>query len=215
MVDRGRATGCLIIMVKEPRIGAVKTRLAREIGSASALRFYRSVSGNLIRRLAHDRRWRTVLAVSPDRAIASPAWPACIRRSPQGVGDLGARMERLLRSQGRCPAVLIGSDIPGVRAAHIAEAFGLLRACDAVFGPAADGGFWLVGLNSGRRSDRMFKAVRWSSPNALADTLRNLDGQSVGFAATLSDVDGAQSYRQCGHLGARVTLGPAQPNPPR
>jgi glycosyltransferase A (GT-A) superfamily protein (DUF2064 family) len=64
-----------------------------------------------------------------------------------------------------------------------------------VFGRAADGGYWLVGL---RRSPRLlapFANVRWSSPHALADTLRNLEGRRVAFAATLSDVDSEKDYR--------------------
>lgn len=187
-------------------MGAVKTRLAADIGQVRSLRFYRSLTGVLIRRLATDRRWRTVLAVTPDRARGSRLWPPGVRRTPQGRGDLGARMLRLLRGQGHRPAVLIGSDIPGIGAAHIAEAFRLLRENDVVFGPAADGGFWLVGLKSSPRLPGVFGGVRWSGPHALADTLGNLAGRKIGFAATLSDVDEAASYRRVAHLGARVTL---------
>lgn len=192
-------------MVKEPRLGTVKTRLGREIGAVAATGFYRSVTANLIRRLARDPRWRTVLAVAPDRPLTSPFWPIDIGRVPQGRGDLGERMARLLGREGGGPTVLVGSDIPGLQQRHIAEAFALLRRYPAVFGPAEDGGFWLIGVRYRMRLAGMFEGVRWSSPHALADTLKNLAGLRVGFAATLSDVDDAASYRRIAHAGARLT----------
>ncbi|NJM33484.1 MAG: DUF2064 domain-containing protein, partial [Rhodomicrobium sp.] len=116
-----------------------------------------------------------------------------------------ARMERLLRGQGHVPVVLIGSDIPGVAPAHIAAAFAKLGGCDAVFGPAEDGGFWLVGLKPRPRLEALFGDVRWSTEHALADTLTRLDVRKIGFAARLSDVDDARDYALAAHQGACVT----------
>jgi hypothetical protein len=192
-------------MVKEPRAGWVKTRLAREIGTGAALRFYRAACANLIRRLGHDPRWRLVLAVSPDRAVNSRAWPAGIPRIHQGPGDLGLRMGRLLRERGPHATIIIGSDIPGILPSHIAQAFRMLGHADALFGPAADGGYWLVGMKPDRPVPGLFDTVRWSSPYALGDTLANLDGRTVAFTPTLEDVDDAASLRRIGHLGMRVT----------
>jgi hypothetical protein len=94
------------------------------------------------------------------------------------------------------PAVLVGTDIPGLTAARIADAFALLGRHDIVFGPARDGGFWLVGV---RHSVPAFGKVRWSSPRALEDALANLPRSlSVGFAATLDDVDDGNAYRRLG-----------------
>lgn len=187
----------LILMVKEPCMGRVKTRLARGIGAAEALRFYRTASDTLMRRLGSDRRWQTILAVTPDRAVHSRSWPGDIIRVAQGRGDLGQRMERMLRA-GDGPAVLIGSDIPAIRTSHIAEAFKLLQRNEAVFGPAEDGGFWLVGLKNMPRLRGLFSNVRWSSEHALNDVLANLKGHRIGFAASLCDVDDAESYRRAG-----------------
>jgi rSAM/selenodomain-associated transferase 1 len=206
----GRTIRHLILMVKAPRMGAVKTRLAREVGPVRATQFYRTVTENLIRRLAPDPRWRLVLAVAPDSAFHAPFWPPRIPQIRQGQGDLGTRMERLLRAQKPGPAVLIGSDIPGVGAELIAAAFDRLRHNDAVFGPAEDGGFWLIGLRRFPRLSGLFAGVRWSSPATLSDTLFNLCGHKIGFTAQLSDVDDAPSYRQAGPLGALVTLAPRQ-----
>jgi uncharacterized protein len=205
MADKGACAGRLIIMVKEPRLGAVKTRLAAEIGAAAATRFYRGATDHLIRRLASDRRWRTLLAVAPDAAIAARRWPARVPRLRQGGGDIGVRMERLLLAQRPHPAVLIGSDIPGIAPRHIAEAFALLCRHDVVFGPATDGGFWLVGIKPLPHLPGMFRDVRWSSPDALADTLANLAGRRIGFAARLPDVDDAEGYWASGANALRVT----------
>ena len=201
---RNHAGRSLIIMVKEPRMGAVKTRLEREIGSVAAVRFYRTVSLMLIRRLASDPRWRTTLAVSPDMAVTSRLWPSHVPRVPQGRGNIGERMERLLLSQDHRPAILIGSDIPAVRPHHIAQAFKVLTRNDAVFGAAEDGGFWLAGLNRLTRTKDRFRGVRWSSPYALSDTLANLKAYKVGFAETLFDVDDAASFTANAKMGMRV-----------
>ncbi len=73
-----------------------------------------------------------------------------------------------------------------------------------MFGPAPDGGYWLVGLKRVPRLLAPFAGVRWSSPHALADTLANLDGLRVVFAATLSDVDTGEDFRQMAGTAARL-----------
>ena len=105
-------------------------------------------------------------------------------------------MQHLFRRLPPGPAIIVGSDIPAIKASDIARAFRLLGNEVAVFGRAPDGGYWLVGS---RRSPRLlapFANVRWSGPHALADTLRNLQGQRVVFAATLGDVDSEEDYHR-------------------
>lgn len=192
-------------MVKEPRLGAVKTRLAREIGAVTATRFYRTASGNLVRRLGGDPRWRLRLAVTPDRAVNRGAWKGAAERMPQGRGDIGERMLRLLVAAKAERVVLVGSDIPAIRAGHIAAAFEALTRNDLVFGPAADGGFWLIGLRRGRAPQGLFRDVRWSSPHALADTLATAANRKIAFAATLSDVDDMAAFVKEMRAGSCVT----------
>jgi hypothetical protein len=106
-------------------------------------------------------------------------------------------MRRALANCPAAPAVLVGSDIPALEAHHIAEAFRLLGRNDLVFGPARDGGFWLVGARHARRLPPLFERVRWSGPDALADTLAGLPGRlKVGYADTLEDVDDGDAYRR-------------------
>ncbi|MGD9862708.1 MAG: TIGR04282 family arsenosugar biosynthesis glycosyltransferase [Pseudodonghicola sp.] len=184
----------LVVMVKEPRPGQVKTRLGRQIGPVPAAWWYRHQCAQVLRRL-RDPRWQIVLAVAPDRAVRSRVWPGDLPRLPQGGGDLGQRMARLLGRSG--PVCLIGSDIPALRRAHIARAFALLGDHPAVFGPAADGGFWLVGARHPRRLPRdLFRGARWSSEHALADSLATLPGWRVALADRLHDVDTAADLRR-------------------
>jgi len=179
-------------MVKEPRAGRVKTRLGRDIGMAEAAWWYRHQTRRLLRGL-RDPRWHILLAVAPDTAIASRAFPA-LDRMPQGPGDLGQRMARALGSTPG-PTLLIGSDIPGVTRAHIARAFAALGAAPSVLGPAPDGGYWLVGLrHPSLAPSHLLENVRWSHPKTGADTAKSLP-HPIATVATLRDVDTAKDLR--------------------
>ena len=187
----------LIIMLKEPRPGRVKTRLGREIGMIEAAWWFRHQSLALIRRL-DDPRWQTMLAVSPDRdGLSSRIWPDHLPRLPQGAGSLGDRMARLFRSMPPGPALIIGTDIPGIRANHIARAFKILGTHDAVLGPAPDGGYWAIGLKRSQTPpSTLFDAVRWSTEHACTDTIRSLGPVRVALVDTLADVDTASDLRR-------------------
>jgi rSAM/selenodomain-associated transferase 1 len=181
----------LVLFGKAPLVGAVKRRLAADIGRVPAAVFYRRVAGATLRRLAGKAAWQTSLAVSPDWAVTRGRWwPAAIPRVGQGRGDLGQRMDRALRQPWADRVLLIGTDIPGVDPAHIAVAFSALDHAEVVFGPALDGGFWLVGARRPRAMRPLFDTVRWSSRHALADAVASLPtGLRVAFAETLADVD--------------------------
>jgi rSAM/selenodomain-associated transferase 1 len=187
----------VFVFARAPRLGAVKRRLARDLGPRAALDFHRATMIALLRDLAAEHRVRTVLALTPDRARFP--LPVRVARIGQGRGDLGQRMHRALSRLPRGRVVIIGCDIPDARAADVVRAFRALGRADVVFGPARDGGYWLIGL-SPRRPARPFAKVRWSTAHALADTLANFRGQRVAFLRTLRDVDTAadlRSLRQC------------------
>jgi rSAM/selenodomain-associated transferase 1 len=191
----------LVIFAREPRLGRIKSRLAAGIGALGALRFYRAMLAGLLKRVGRDRRWRVWLAVTPDRAVTARIWPRWtpkgVRVVAQGGGGLGARMARPLRRLPPGPVVIVGSDIPDVDAPRIAAAFRVLGHREFVFGPAADGGYWLVGAARRRRPRGLFDGVRWSSAHALDDTLATLPrGALVGFVDTLDDVDDARDWRR-------------------
>ena len=193
-------------MAKAPVAGRAKTRLAKDVGIARAVCFARTGARAGILRLARDPRWRTTIAVTPDAAAGSPLWPPGLACIPQGPGDLGARMQRIFDRSPPGPVMIVGTDIPRITTAHVATAFRMIGNADAVFGPAGDGGFWLVAMNQRPRRLAPFGNVRWSSPHALADTRANLAGCPVAFAATLDDVDDAAGLaRDASHIG-RVVL---------
>ena len=180
----------LVVMLKEPHPGRVKTRLGKSIGMVRAAWWFRRQVARLLRRL-DDPRWELILAVAPDaEGLQSRIWPAHLPRIPQGTGDLGARMGRILRSLPPGPVCIIGADIPGITPSRIAEAFAALGDHDAVFGPAPDGGYWLVGLKrTAAVPATLFDDVRWSTEHALRDTERSLSGARIAHVATLRDVD--------------------------
>jgi rSAM/selenodomain-associated transferase 1 len=188
----------LVLFVRAPRLGRGKRRLAREIGDVAAVRFERAMISLLLRRLAKDKRWRLRIAVTPDKACRRARhWCSGVEAVGQGHGDLGIRMRRALVTSPPGPAVLVGSDIPALGARHVVAAFGLLGSHDLVFGPAADGGFWLVGARHPRHLPPLFERVRWSGPCALADALAGLPRRvKVGYADRLEDVDDGESYRR-------------------
>lgn len=186
----------LVVMAKAPVAGVVKSRLGAQIGVVEATRFYRVALARLLRRLAGDPRWRLRLAVTPDSAVRAPIWPRDIPRQAQGRGDLGARMQSVFDWLPPGPAVIIGSDIPGIAASHIARGFAALRRHDAVFGPAEDGGYWLIGLKRRPVVPQPFAGVRWSTCHALTDTLVNCRALDVAFLDTLPDVDAAVDWRR-------------------
>lgn len=180
----------LVVMARQPALGRAKRRLAADIGAVAAQRFYRNATAALLRRLAPDPRWQTWLAVTPDAAArASLPWVFPGRVIAQGQGDLGARMGRLLRDLPAGPVVIVGSDIPDIAQSHIWAAFRSLGQQAWVFGPARDGGYWLVGARRRPRLKPAFAGVRWSSTSTLSDSLANLTGESVGFLGILADID--------------------------
>jgi uncharacterized protein len=160
----------VVIFAKAPRLGTVKTRLAASLGDVQTLAFYQSVLSQTAERL-RSGPWQLVIAVTPDQAVNdTELWPADIHRIPQGQGDLGARMGRLL-----------------------ALATTESRKADLVLGPASDGGYWLIGAAC-PPSRLLFDDVRWSTEHARADTVRNAGTARVVIVDQLDDVDTAQDY---------------------
>ena len=189
MARRARTPRTVIVFMRQPVLGRVKTRLARQTGSMVAWQFYRRASARLLRRLRADPSWQVAIAWA---AMPEPTALFGPEDLLQGRGSIGVRMERSLRAAPPGPVVLLGSDIPGVRARHIRHAFKALARAPLVFGPAADGGFWLVGARSPAHLPRPLFApdIRWSGPHTLADTLAGLH-RPVVLADTLADMDHA------------------------
>ncbi|MDP6389247.1 MAG: TIGR04282 family arsenosugar biosynthesis glycosyltransferase [Alphaproteobacteria bacterium] len=182
----------LIIFARAPRLGVVKKRLAAEIGDVEARRVYETLLRETVRRLAADRRWRTEVVATRE----SYRWPRHLPRRDQARGGLGRRMAEALRGAPPGPAVLVGTDIPDLAPRHVERAFRALGSNKLVFGPAADGGYWLVGVRDRKALAGLFRGVRWSTRHALADTLANIrPGVSHALVDTLADLDEAKDLR--------------------
>lgn len=177
-------------MLKEPRLGRVKTRLGRDIGMVPALWWYRHQVLRLIRRL-DDRRWRLILAISPDYQVkTSRFWPEHLEKIPQGAGNLGARMSRIFRQLPPGPVCIIGSDIPDITCRHIMQAFEGLGKNEWAFGPSMDGGYWLVGAKRvSAMPQGLFQGVRWSTTYALSDSRETVQSNRVTYTEPLADID--------------------------
>lgn len=187
----------LVVFARAPRYGTVKSRLAAEIGTAGARQAYRAMTAAVLAQVGDTSLWKTEIAVTPGTCRGGRFWGTQTARCAQGAGDLGRRMATALAERAcQGPVAIVGTDIPAMTRGHVRAAFDLLLRHDVVFGPAADGGYWLVGVRQRLPQpviDRLFANVRWSTADALGDTLRNLrPGLRAGFAATLGDVDTAE-----------------------
>lgn len=203
----------LVIMLKAPRQGQVKTRLAKEIGPVAATAFYRRTCACLISRLSKDPRWKTHLAIAPDTSLTQPFWPSKgINRITQGTGNLGQRMQKQFLQLPPGPVLIIGTDIPEINPTHINKAFRKLSQKTALVGPSGDGGYWIIGQKRSPKIHDLFQNVRWSSPDTLTDTLKNLDTQQWALADCLEDVDNKADYLKLS-AHSRTLIKPLSINP--
>lgn len=187
----------ILVFVRAPERGRVKTRLAAEIGDDAALRVYRRLAEHAV---AEARSLGTEVTVRihhtpADGGDAVRAWlgPEA-EYLPQADAELGERMRAAFEAAfaaGHRRVVIIGSDLPGLSAEVLRRAFGLLDAHPAVLGPAADGGYYLLGLRE--MAPGVFDGVPWSTGRVLAVTLERLRaaGCEPALLETLRDVDEA------------------------
>ena len=181
----------LYVVAKAPIMGRAKTRLAADIGPVHAKRIYRAMMAQVLRQV-RDPRWETVLAVTPPHLLGRvPDWDG-FPQIPQVTGSLTPRLEALFSRKG--PTLTIGTDCPQVTATDIAAAFRALRSQDYVFGPADDGGFWVMGTNGPLRRG-FFDEVRWSNAETLSDVKARTHGDYAQLR-TLTDVDDLKALRQ-------------------
>ena len=189
----------LIVFVKAPQLGKVKTRLAKEIGPEAARSAYSRLVDVLLQNLSTLARVQ--LRVTPDDSNKEiehwlrDTW--AIR--PQGQGSLGQRLETAFSEsfrEGVARVVIIGSDCPTLQAKDIEKSWAALKSCDVVLGPARDGGYWLIGLNKPRAA--LFKEISWSTDTVLSETLvrANSAGLKVELLDERSDVDTAGDWNR-------------------
>jgi rSAM/selenodomain-associated transferase 2/rSAM/selenodomain-associated transferase 1 len=178
----------LILFTRLPRPGLAKTRLIPALGADGAADLQRRMT-----RLAVARAWafcaaapgrRLVIAYDGGSENEMRAWLGPLDFLPQGEGDLGARMQRAVAGEftrGARSVIVIGADCPRLDHAILDSATRALEECEVTFGPASDGGYYLVG--SRKPMPSIFTDIPWSTGEVLATSLRR--AQEAGCKATL------------------------------
>lgn len=180
---RNTAGQAVLLFLKAPERGRVKTRLALTIGRDAALMIYKNFVRDTLAMLKKSGR-PVIVCFHPAHAENAVArWlPGDYLFWPQTGKDLGERMMTALArafSENYSRALLMGTDIPDLPESIIHEAFGALARHPAAMGPATDGGYYLVGFNRRGFSPRFFQDIAWSTPSVFSQTLRKMNAQRV------------------------------------
>lgn len=190
----------LLVFLKYPTPGTVKTRLASSLGPEVAGRVYRLCAGLTLKRLASFRE-RAILYVDPQQALpATRQWLGsgwALR--PQVGTTLGERLVSATDeafSLGARRVVVIGTDSPWMQPPDVTEAFAALHGADVVIGPAEDGGYYLIGFS--RKRPALFERMAWSSPRLYAQTRQKAERLGLGLTVLRRgyDVDYAEDVRR-------------------
>ena len=179
----------LIVFTRNPELGKVKTRLAKTVGNAIALKIYTFLL---------ERTRDIAVQVSADKAVyysvkvrENDIWDANNFQKHQQVGeDLGIRMLHAFKNgfkAGYEKVMIIGSDLYDLTAETIENAFIALEDNEVVIGPAEDGGYYLLGMNS--LEEKVFKNKDWGKQTVRKDTLEDLKDKKVFLLGELNDVD--------------------------
>jgi uncharacterized protein len=170
---------CLLVFTKPPVPGRVKTRLIGHLSASAAARLHQALLGDLLDALAGGRfSVRLAMAVESGEALPSLRLPGVDAVERQHGADLGERMLHALGEAARVNdrVAVVGSDLPGLDARRVDQAFDCLdQGDDAVLGPTADGGYYLLALRAERVDPRLFAGVEWSTGRVLEQTLERCD----------------------------------------
>ncbi|WP_299553913.1 TIGR04282 family arsenosugar biosynthesis glycosyltransferase [Seonamhaeicola sp.] len=178
----------VIVFVKNIKLGKVKTRLAKTIGDQAAFEVYSElvkITEKALEHLTIDKR------IYFSDAVVETKWHGLYKTVQKGH-DLGARMKQAFQKgfeDGYERIVLIGSDLPDIKARHIENGLSALNDNNMVFGPAEDGGYYLIGMSE--MHALVFENKPWSQSNLLKETLDELKANHITFSTLepLNDID--------------------------
>ena len=178
----------VIVFVKNIKLGKVKTRLAKTIGNQGAFDIYTqlvAVTEDATLKIETDKR------IYFSESIVENQWVNHEKYIQEGI-DLGTRMKNAFKKgfeDGYDRIVLIGSDLPDITAEHINKGLNALKQNEVIFGPAEDGGYYLIGLS--KMYNFVFENKPWSQTNLLKDTLTELQEHNINFSTleVLNDID--------------------------
>lgn len=185
----------VLLFIKAPVMGQVKSRLAEDIGAEAALELYQRFLRDIIASVELSGHHCRLCYYPPEADHAVSGLLAPGRSSmPQRGDDLGARMQNAFTTvfaEGVDKAILIGSDIPDLTPKVLQDALDALDQADVVLGPALDGGYYLIGFHRTSLLPRVFHRVAWSTNAVFQKTMAILKKASrrVRIAPAWSDVD--------------------------
>ena len=179
----------IIVFVRNPELGKVKTRLSKTIGDSAALKIYMSL-------LNHTES--VLNLITADKVVYysegiqfNDLWSALhYQKKLQRGSDLGARMEHAFETAFQDlyeKVVIVGSDLYDLSPTHIENAFEALENHDLVIGPSLDGGYYLLGMKE--LHSAVFKNKLWGTDAVLKSTLKDLKQQNVKLLEVLNDID--------------------------
>jgi rSAM/selenodomain-associated transferase 1 len=187
----------LLIFVKDPVPGQVKTRLAKSLGDTQALSIYRQLLAHTLKVVQETDVDKVVFY--GNRVPEEDLWQkASFPRQLQKGEGLGERMEQAFRwgfSQGYQRILIIGSDCLELNSAILEQGFEALQEHDAVLGPANDGGYYLLGMKTPIYA--LFHNKSWSTDTVLQQSINDLlkEQKSFFLLPELIDIDTEQDLR--------------------
>ena len=186
----------IIVFVRTPELGKVKTRLAKSIGDVSALTIYKLLLKHT-ETVLHDLSFDKVVYYS-EKVDENDFWEARLfEKKRQKGADLGKRMQHAFETafeKGYQKVLIIGSDLFDLKSIHITTAFEALENHDLTIGPSLDGGYYLLGMKE--LYPAVFKNKKWGTDSILENTLKDLQQQNVKLLEALNDIDTFEDLQQ-------------------
>lgn len=206
----------LIVFLKYPEAGRVKTRLARVIGNEKACAIYKLLAEGVVEKICLENpgTYDVFIFFTPaEKESEIKEWMKFDTQFVPQKGDiLGERMSnafrQIMRGSGCKRAVIIGTDCPGVDAILVENAFEVLKGKDIVIGPCEDGGYYLLGMTSHvavcfeqRFVSDVFVDIDWSTERVFDQTMKKLqkNNLSYGILKTLADIDTSEDLYRYAH----------------
>ncbi|MCH8557057.1 MAG: TIGR04282 family arsenosugar biosynthesis glycosyltransferase [Balneolia bacterium] len=192
----------LIVFLKAPEAGKVKTRLAADTGAEKAMKVYKTLISLTLKRARDFGDAQTFLFLAGDESW-KPENSNGFHIRRQTGSDLGERMKNAfiqLLKEGFESVCIIGSDCPGITESDLDSAFSSLDAVDVVIGPARDGGYYLLGMKEDQTD--VFGLEAWSHSDVFEETMRIIRNKKLSYAQLrpLSDLDDITDYNRMKHL---------------
>ena len=186
----------IIVFVRSPELGKVKTRLARSIGDQSALNIYKILlkhTAAVLRDLSFDK-----VVYFSQKIDNNDLWEnSLFEKKLQKGADLGERMHHAFDTafnKGYKKVLIIGSDLFDLTSSIITSAFEALETYDISIGPSLDGGYYLLGMK--KLQPEVFKNKKWGTDSVLEHTLQDLKKQKIKLLKSLNDIDTLEDLQQ-------------------